>query len=296
MKYLCPLCATPLRPDGDTLVCPRDGYTNTPENGIRDFLTGDELIHHIGFLNQYHEIKAAEGEESDDPEYYLSLPDVPANDPRKKEWLLRTESMEWLRFFLTTLYGRRKLTILDAGAGNGWLSRHIAEWGHHPVALDLSLDDREGLGAARHYLEQLPVAIDRVRADFGHLPFASGTFDVVVFNGSFHYAENPTKVMAEAVRVIKPEESILILDSPIYTDRASGLQMTEDREIPAGRAGFLTYDQLWFLGDELNLHMEAHPRAQTSFQTLKRRAVELRHGHEAARMDRIVYLKYPEGM
>jgi len=293
LVYLCPHCSTPLRREGERLVCPRDGYTNVPEQGIRDVLTADELIHHVGFLNQARERRQRQGKSSDDPSYYLNLPQVPENDPNVAEWQIRAESMEWLQFFLKTLYGRRKLTILDNGAGNCWLTRRIVEWGHEAVAVDLSMDEHDGLVAGRHYLEHLPIEFERVRADFEHLPFADGTFDVVVFNGSFHCAENPTKAMAEAVRVTKPEESIVILDSPIYTDRASGLAMAERQE---GRAGFLTYDQLWFLGDELNLHMETHPRPQTTFQTIKRRAAELTQRHEPVRLDRVVYLKYPEGM
>lgn len=295
LVYLCPHCSTPLQRNGETLVCPQDGYTNTPEQGIRDVLTADELIHHIGFLNRYREIRERENHGSHDPTYYLNLPEVPSNDPQFKEWQIRAESMEWLHFFLRTLYGRRKLTILDAGAGNCWLTRHMVEWGHEVVALDLNMDERNGLAAGRHYLEHLPITFERVRADFEHLPFEDATFDLVVFNKSFHYAENPTKAMAEAVRVTKPEESIVILDSPIYTDRETGLRTVTEEEFE-GRAGFLTYDQLWFLGDELNLHMETHPRPQTTFQTIARRATALKRQPEPPRLDRIVYLKYPEGM
>jgi predicted RNA methylase len=50
----------------------------------------------------------------------------------------------------------RPLDLLDLGAGTGWMSYRLALRGHHPVAVDLLNDDRDGLGAARHFFAKLP--------------------------------------------------------------------------------------------------------------------------------------------
>jgi hypothetical protein len=45
------------------------------------------------------------------------------------------------------------------------------------VALDLTLDGRDGLGAGRHYQARLGQRFERVQATFERLPFAEGQFE-----------------------------------------------------------------------------------------------------------------------
>jgi ubiquinone/menaquinone biosynthesis C-methylase UbiE len=121
------------------------------------------------------------------------------------------------------------LTILDLGAGNGWLSHRLARLGHRPVAVDLLTNCYDGLGAASHYQSALPELFPLFQAELDRLPFADGQFDCAIFNASFHYSENYDRTLSEAIRCLRPGGTILIADSPTYSMETSGQQMRKER-------------------------------------------------------------------
>jgi SAM-dependent methyltransferase len=152
------------------------------------------------------------------------------------------------------------LHILDLGAGVGWLSNRLAGLGHHPCAIDLNLDPRDGLGAARHYGGDWPC----VQAEFDRLPLADSQADLVIYNASLHYSTAYRATLAEALRVLRPGGRIVVLDSPIYRHDASGRQMIAERQAAFARdhgtrsdalpnVGYLTWGMLRELGRELGL-------------------------------------------
>ncbi len=61
------------------------------------------------------------------------------------------------------------------------------------------------------------------------LPFTDDEFDLVIFNASFHYSENYEKTVAEALRCTSAGGTILIADTPWYSNEASGEQMVIER-------------------------------------------------------------------
>lgn len=199
---------------------------------------------------------------------------------------MRAESMRWLREALGRMNHGAALRVLDAGAGNCWLTRRLAEWGHEAVALDLNLDDRDGLGAGRHYLEALPIRFERVRSDYEGLPFAAGSFDAVVFNGAVHYADDLRAVLAEACRVTVPGGAVFLIDSPIYADASDGMKMLAERAV-TGRAGFLTFDALRRTADALGLDLHVDIPRLGALRRLKRRITEIRMGRKIATMGRV---------
>jgi SAM-dependent methyltransferase len=121
------------------------------------------------------------------------------------------------------------LRILDLGAGNGWMSYRLARQGHAPVAVDLLTNDQDGLGAARHYKLRLGTLFPLVQAEVDNLPFADSQFDLAIFNSSFHYSENYEKTFAEALRCVRARGTVLIADTPWYSDEWSGLRMLDER-------------------------------------------------------------------
>ena len=236
---------------------------------------------HREFLEEYRRIREREGRGSRDAEFYLQLPEGNFTGHRAKEWAMRADSLSWIHAHLKSC--ESKLSILDAGAGNCWLTRYIAEWGHHVVALDLNEDDEDGLGAGRHYLEQLPLTFRRVLADFSALPFADGSFDLIVYNGALHYAPDVALCIAEGTRCLKPGGEILLIDTPFYRDAADGEKMLAERGGPQ-QARYLTYRMLNEIAAGCELSVQYEHRTRSLLQAMKRRLAERLRGRSFAQM------------
>jgi SAM-dependent methyltransferase len=129
----------------------------------------------------------------------------------------------------------RRLTVLDVGAGNGWLSYRLSLLGHSCTALDLRASGGDSLRTAARYANHLPTMFGRSAGDFSSLPFADRQFDIVAFNASLHYALDLATVLSEGQRVLHPNGRIAILDSPFYASSAHGEAMVAEKRRNAGR-------------------------------------------------------------
>jgi SAM-dependent methyltransferase len=170
------------------------------------------------FLDDYLRIRQAEGRGSDDPAYYFALPREPIRQATYRYFAER---------ILSRIECGRPLDLLDLGAGTGWMSYRLAMRGHHPVAVDILTDGRDGLGAARHYFEKQ--SFPRVDAEFDQLPVATASVDAVLYNASLHYSSNYSKTLREAKRCLRPSGRIVVLDSPVYRVPEHGEMMRRER-------------------------------------------------------------------
>ena len=149
-----------------------------------------------------------------------------ASGPLAKQWSVRARTFDaFVEHVIAP--AARPLAVLDLGAGNGWLSYRLAQMGHKAVALDIRDDDVDGLGAAARLQAEAP--FDCMHASFDEIPFASGVFDVTVFNASLHYANDLKEVLAEAARVTRPCGILAVLDSPFYARAADGEAMVAEK-------------------------------------------------------------------
>ena len=159
--------------------------------------------------------------------------------------------------------GGSALNILDLGAGNGWLSNRLALRGHFVAAVDLTINDFDGLGCYRYY----DLKFLRIQSEFDHLPWMDHSVDLIVFNASLHYSVNYVETLGESLRVLNQQGQLVILDLPIYHEPSSGLGMVSEREayfvkqygfasnsLPS--ENYLTYAWLNELANELNLSWE----------------------------------------
>jgi SAM-dependent methyltransferase len=263
--FACPACGALLAPAASGLawLCPQDGELYRREAGIWRFLLPERQAYYRQFTREYETVRQAEGRGSPDPAYYRALPFVDLTGRRSADWRIRARSYQvFIDSFLRPYEaGRsRPLAILDAGAGNGWLSYRLAQRGHRVAALDLLSNAADGLGA--HALYDAPFT--PVQAEFDRLPFTGGQFDLVVFNASFHYAADYGNTLRAALRVLEPAGRLVLLDSPVYRDPTSGEQMVRQREAEFERQfgfpsnalpsqNFLTYRALGDLAARLDL-------------------------------------------
>lgn len=300
----CPDCAAPLgalptgRGGTASVVCAACGAERCRRSGVWDFLTSAQAERISPFLAEYTAIRLAEGRGDVTAEALRQRPWVDPAHPRAWEWYIRAIGFEHLVSHALPP-GRPALRILDLGAGTGWLSHRLAQLGHVPLAIDLSDDPCDGLGAARHFDGVLDDPFVRLRADFDRLPLAAGAADVVVYNAAFHYSPDYAATLAEGVRVLAPGGRVVILDSPLYRSHASGERMvaarrrafTERYGFPSDRLGsreYLVDHEIGALGRRLGLRWSVHVPRYGLAWTWRRGWRRLRTGRESARFEILV--------
>jgi SAM-dependent methyltransferase len=238
-------------------ACPSCEEISASIDGIPNGLNAERQVYFEKFCAEYLKIRNAEDCDTDDPEHY------------------RARKARSVRFFEKSILKRltveaaKPLKILDAGAGNGWLSNRVRKLGHEPVALDLLTDPRHGLGACRHYDDRAGRAFTAVRGEFEEIPLADDQFDLVVFIEAFHYATDYWRALHEARRCLHWGGRVVIIDTPIFTNWSDGEAAVEDRHRETERShgfradsvpsmGYLSLDMLQRLGRDLNIEWHFH--------------------------------------
>jgi SAM-dependent methyltransferase len=254
------------------LQCEICSFQLRQEEGIWHALPLDRQRYFAKFLKEYQEVRNAEGRGSDRAEFYLALPYIDLSERNSWQWKIRARTYRYIvRNILKNLNGAigSSLSILDLGAGNGWLSYRLACLGHKAIAVDLITNTWDGLGAAQHYRAVLPEFFPRFQAELDHLPFTDGQFDCAIFNASFHYSERYESTLAEAIRCVRPGGTIIISDTPTYHSEESGRRMVIERqELFQTKFGFksdgmascefLTRERLTAMEAEFGIEWRAH--------------------------------------
>jgi len=297
-RLACPQCGAlleaaaapvqdPLR-SVESIACTRCQSSYCKRDDIWRFLNPATEDAIAPFLQQYRTVRKQEGRHDLTDAEYRNLPSVPSTDPHATEWGIRRETYHHLlRHVLAA--GQQPSAILDLGAGNGWLSHRLAALGHQLVAVDVSADDRDGLGVVRRY----PPGIVAIQADFNALPLAPCQFDVVLFNGSLHYAGNPGRTLAGVHPLLRPGGTLVVMDSPIFHEDVDGVAMIADivrrfaeqyglqNSIRPGR-GYLTFALLAESANAMRLDAEFVPSRGSLAWRLGRSVSRLRQGRQPA--------------
>jgi ubiquinone/menaquinone biosynthesis C-methylase UbiE/DNA-binding HxlR family transcriptional regulator len=143
---------------------------------------------------------------------------VLAERSTKSQQFFSTSAGQWDRMRLE-LFGRRadvallglldeNWKVADLGCGTGAVSQALAPFVERVIAVD---ESNAMLSAARkrlHGVENVDIRNGRLEA----LPLSDGEVDVALLFLVLHYAAEPARVIAEAVRVLKPEGRLLVLD------------------------------------------------------------------------------------
>jgi SAM-dependent methyltransferase len=282
-RFACPECAAGVLADGDeAVVCGACGRRFPRRGGVWRFLTAARDERLAPFLRQYRAVRERDGYRPTAADYYRRLPTVASDDPHAHDWQIRRETYHHLLGHVLAA-GPLPLRVLDLGAGSGWLSHRLAALGHRAVAVDALDDEVDGLGAARLYETGFPV----VQADFDALPFAPGQFDLVVFNGSLHYAADMAATLEHAHRMLAPGGALVVMDSPMFGADGDGSRMVADRmqgfaavcgvagAVQPG-TGYVTFARLGAIADRLNLRSQFVPSRGPLTWRLRRNLARLR--------------------
>lgn len=274
----CPRCGTTLGPVvqhtplfEQSMECQSCDFTLRHDRGIWLALPPERASHYERFMTDYQIVRATEGRGSTDADFYLGLPYRDSTGRNQAQWAIRGQTYRYIENeLLPSLYGNAAgLSILDLGAGNGWMSYRLACLGHRPVAVDLLVNNTDGLGAASHYLQKLQLLFPRFQSELDRLPFEDAQFDCAIFNASFHYSEDYARTLGEALRCVKKDGHVIVADSPWYAKDESGQQMLRERRamfqqhygFPSDGLSsqeYLTDERLHSLERELGVHWQVH--------------------------------------
>lgn len=208
-----------LERDGSQLVSDQQ-VVATRVDGIWDLVRAERRTDLERFAHDYAAVRAAE-DRALSPQQIQRLPYVSADHPLHDMWQQRAASYERC-MAATSLLPRG--SAVDIGAGCGWLAAHLSRAGWTSAAIDITVEGPDGLSAARHHDEDMLL----IRAEMQALPLADHSVDLAVFNASLHYAANPQHALREARRVLRPTGTLVVLDSPVFTDPAAGRAMVQE--------------------------------------------------------------------
>lgn len=282
-RFACPECRTDLLETGvERFACAQCGRVFDRQGGVWRFLTATRGARLEPFVRQYRVVRQREGRRPSSPDYYRRLPSVAPGDPHAKDWQIRRETYHHLLGHVLAA-GPRPLHVLDLGAGSGWLSHRLAALGHRLVAVDAIDDEVDGLGATRHYATDFA----SVQADFDALPFAPGQFDLVVFNGSLHYAADTAATLEGAHRVLAPGGTLVVMDSPMFRADGDGSAMVGAKvqrfmcecgftDVVQQGAGYLTFARLAGIAEQLALRPQFVPSRGSLGWRLRRSVAHVR--------------------
>ncbi len=297
-RFRCPECGGKAFSAGSDLLCPAEGRRIAGKEGVLPLMRAERVESKASFLDSYRRIRRIEGW-GGAPEYYRGLPF--ASEGRHREvWKLRARSYRRALRALARRFPEMKradewdkiaLRVLEVGAGNGWFSWRMAQAGHYVLATDISLDDEDGLGALSRYARNGD-RLTRALAEMEDLPLEDAQFDVVVANGSLHYAARIEDAVREAFRVLRKGGLFLVLDSPAYDEPDAGREMVRRRQerhrglgVPdsASTAGFLVAGDFLAVAAGTGFRAEVQQPFEGVLRRLRRVYCRLRRAAPPAR-------------
>lgn len=221
LRLNCPECRAPLDPD--VLACGCGFRAGRVEDVI--------LLMTPGFRDRADRLEAALALERrarpqhriTDPAAFPHLPfgEATRDDP---EWIARRHDLALVRSLLEK---RPPGTVLEIGAWNGWLSHHLAEWGHDLAAVDVFGDPDDGLGAVRHY----PRSWTAIRMDLRDLDLLDMRFDAIILNRCLQFAEMPAEYVRNLRERLQPGGLLLATGVQVFANpRAKAAAVSAARQ------------------------------------------------------------------
>jgi len=140
-----------------------------------------------------------------------NLPQVAADHPHFKEWLLRKRSCDLLIEYLDQK--NKPLQILEVGCGNGWLSAQLAKSIPGQV-VGIDINKEELSQAARIFIDISGLKF--IAGDIRSAQLEPDSFDLIVFAASVQYFSSLTEIMQSAFQCLRTGGEVHILDTIFY--------------------------------------------------------------------------------
>ena len=119
------------------------------------------------------------------------------------------ERAAWNRILDLVLPARGKLETLDAGCGTGFLTFELAGRGHRVTGVDFA---PAMIAQARRKAAERAMAVRLEEADAEQLPFAAGSFDLVISRHLLWTLPHPQAAIDEWIRVLRADGRLVVVD------------------------------------------------------------------------------------
>lgn len=111
---------------------------------------------------------------------------------------------------------KKDMTVVDIGAGDGYLSIGIAKYVNKVIALDIST---EMLKTLKKNAETSGIKnIEALEADCLDIPIKGSKVDMVCSSMFLHHIEEPEAAIKEMYRILKPEGYVFLADFTKHDD------------------------------------------------------------------------------
>jgi len=241
----CPVCAGTLDVDGTGLRCAACGARYPVEDGmprmLDDRLPGIEAKRRE--IAGWQAMAKAQTWYEPNGEVDAHLPylnrDLGWDD---KNWRATEHSFT----LLLEGYIRPGMRVLEVGAAKAWASQHLVPLGCEYFATDILDDPNIGLGRGAFY-EARVGPFGRVQADGEHLPFVSGSFDLVYCVAALHHALDLRAMVREMARVTRRGGWVCALNEGTRAVQAPGdvPDQAEEKEYGINEHVHTLYAYLW---------------------------------------------------
>jgi ubiquinone/menaquinone biosynthesis C-methylase UbiE len=102
-------------------------------------------------------------------------------------------------------------SILEIGTGKGHFALSLAKRGFYFTSIDISIQEQEIAKLNLRYFG-LERQVDLRTEDARHLGFPDKSFNAILSVNAFHHIQNPSQVLNEIARLLKPPGKIVLSD------------------------------------------------------------------------------------
>ena len=171
---------------------------------------GHSRLREILFEKKYIDIRSLENRLYTDEEL-MKLPDLPAEHPHCREWVMRKRSAQRLVRYLSNR--KKSLDVLEVGCGNGWLTHQLAELpGAKVVGTDINFTELQQ--AARVFSNDPNLRF--IHGDIRSGILEDRRFDIIIFAATIEYFPSLKKILHFTLTFLKPGGEIHLLESSFF--------------------------------------------------------------------------------